>query len=151
MPAPTREAIYAAIFALISSAAEFKTKSRFLRHWSEVDVNEMPAIFMTQDGELPIWANAGSETGVPPVWSLDVSFFIYAGIGEGESTPPAKLLNPLVDAILAALKPSTPNGRQTLGGLVHHARVSGRIETDEGLFGTKTVAIVPVRALTAEL
>jgi hypothetical protein len=60
------------------------------------------------------------------------------------------VLNPLLDAIAAALAPTGADlvaGAQTLGGLVKHCWISGAIETDEGALGGQAVAIVPVEIL----
>ena len=43
------------------------------------------------------------------------------------------LLNPLLDALVAALAPSPATGTQSLGlpVMVEHAYISGKVETDE--------------------
>jgi hypothetical protein len=63
--------------------------------------------------------------------------------------PPAMLLNPLLDALEAALSPSPATGIQNLGlpAMVQHAYIAGKIETDEGVLGDQSIAIVPVQIL----
>ena len=136
-----RETIYAAAFALASGAALFNTKSRRLRHWSEVNVPEMPALFMTQKTEV-----AKTVTGQPTIWTLNVDFYIYAA-SEDPNVAPSTILNPLLDALTVLFVPPVNLGRQTLGGLVHYCRVNGSIETDEGVLGSQAVAIIPIEIL----
>jgi hypothetical protein len=59
------------------------------------------------------------------------------------------LLNPLVDAVEAALMPAATTGVQDLGlpAMVQHAYIAGKIETDEGVLGDQAVAIIPVEIL----
>jgi hypothetical protein len=63
---------------------------------------------------------------------------------------PASVLNPLIDALEAALAPLPMNGVwQNLGfpASVMHTYINGTIETDEGALGDQAVAIVPVEIL----
>jgi hypothetical protein len=138
-----REPIYGALFALLSNAADFTTASRRLRHWSDVGPVEQPALFVVQKSET-----AERKSGFPPKWRAMVDVFVYVHAPD-DVTPPSTVLNPLLDAIEAALAPGGAGGPQTLGGLAEHAWISGKIETDEGVLGGQTVAIVPVEILVA--
>lgn len=141
----SREAIYAALFELLSGAASFNTASRRLRHWSDVAAAEQPALFMVQKRET-----AARRRGLPPRWTLLVDVFVYAHAPD-ELTPPATVLNPLLDAIEAALAPdNAASNLQTLGGLAEHVSISGAVETDEGVLGGQTVAILPIEILVAQ-
>lgn len=135
-----REPIYAALFALVSGAASFVTKSRTLKHWNDVKGPEQPAIFQAQKSETVM-----RETRMPPKWLLRVDLYVYvktAGAGS-----PGEILNPLLDALDAALGEPFPGQPQTLGGLVEYARIAGAIETSEGTLGDQEVAIVPIEIL----
>lgn len=136
-----REPIYAALFALVASAASFVTVSRRLRHWSDVGAAEQPALFMIQKSE-----NAEERRPLPVKWRASVDLYIYAQAPD-ELTPPATVLNPLLDAVEAALAPDPVGHVQTLGGLVSHCWIAGRIQTDEGVLGGQAVAIVPIEIL----
>ncbi|HUB94285.1 MAG TPA: hypothetical protein VL993_00120 [Stellaceae bacterium] len=140
----TREPIYAALFALLSDAAAFATASRRLRHWAEVAPAEQPALFQVQKRET-----AKEAEGSPTVWRAEVDLYLYCQAPDDE-TPPATILNPLVDAIEAALLPAGADlatGTQSLGGLVKHCWIAGAIETDEGALGGQAVAIIPIEIL----
>ncbi len=139
-----REPIYAALFGLIESAADFTVVGRRLRHWSDVSPAEQPALFMAQKSET-----ASVKTlGAPTVWTLSVDLYVYAHSSDPYLAP-ATVLNPLLDAVEAALAPSAAIGIQDLGlpTQVQHAYIAGKIETDEGVLGDQAVAIVPVEIL----
>jgi hypothetical protein len=60
---------------------------------------------------------------------------------------PGSLLNPRIDDIEASLQPkAVDNGFQTLGlsSMVRHARLQGKLQTDEGVLGNQALAIIPV-------
>lgn len=139
-----RETIYSALFSLAASSANFVTASRRLRHWSDTAPVEQPALFMSEKG-----ATARVKTlGAPTEWRLYADFWIYAYSGD-PYVAPSSLLNPLLDALEAALLPSATTGVQNLGlgTTVQHAYIAGKVETDEGTLGDQAVAIVPVEIL----
>ncbi|HXS41985.1 MAG TPA: hypothetical protein VN766_17480 [Stellaceae bacterium] len=138
-----REPIYAALFALLQSAAPFVTASRRLRHWSDVGAAEQPALFMIQKSEA-----AEERRPLPIKWRASVELYLYAQAPD-EATPPSMVMNPLLDALEAALAPDPASHVQTLGGLVQHCWIAGRITTDEGVLGGQSVAIVPVEILVS--
>jgi hypothetical protein len=138
-----REPIYAALFALAAGAASFVTVSRRLRHWSDVGAAEQPALFMIQKSET-----AEERRPLPVKWRASVDLYIYAQAPD-ELTPPATVLNPLLDAVETALMPDPVSHVQSLGGLVSHCWIAGRIQTDEGVLGGQAVAIVPVEILVS--
>ena len=137
----TREAIYSALFARMSAAAGFATASRRLRHWSDVGTVEQPALFQVQKSET-----ARREAGLPPKWTLAVDLFLYAHAPD-DLTAAATVMNPLLDAIEAALAPDPVTNVQSLGGLAAHCWIAGKVETDEGVLGGQAVAIVPIEIL----
>jgi hypothetical protein len=138
-----REPIYAALFALAAGAANFVTASRRLRHWSDVGAAEQPALFMIQKSE-----NAEERRPLPVKWRASVDLYLYVHAPD-ELTSPATVLNPLLDAVEAALAPDPVSHVQSLGGLVSHCWIAGRVQTDEGVLGGQAVAIVPVEILAS--
>ena len=99
---------------------------------------QQPALFQTQKGET-----ITRPAGLPPRRTLAVDLVLYAVSGDS-AVAPASLLNPLIDAVEAALEPGPAFAKQTLGGLVSHCCVSGRVEIVEGVLGAQAVAIVPI-------
>ncbi len=136
----SREAIYAALFALVSATPGIRTSSRRLRLWPDVSPADQPAIFMSQIGET-----AETTTNLATRWRLQVEFYLYVHTQESTNSP-ASALNPLVDAVVNALMPPNQE-KQTLGGLVHYCRINGQIKTDEGVLGDQAVAIIPVEIM----
>lgn len=130
-----REAIYKALFEKVSSIDGLVTTSRKLLHWDKVPKEEMPALFQIQINETPM-----QSKGMPTAWEMSAELYLYV---YDETGTPATLLNEYLDKIETALKPNA-NGFQELGGLVSHCWIGGAIETDEGLLGDKSVAIIPI-------
>jgi len=138
-----REAIFSALFALVSSPAALQTKSRKLLHWNDVPASQRPALFQAQ-GRQTVAQPAAN--GLPTKWYLEASLYLYVST-EGAASP-GEVLNPILDAITATLEPNAIGTPQTLGGLVQWARIEGTIETSEGTLGDTEVAIIPIRILT---
>ncbi len=139
-----REAIYAALWTLGSSAGSFVSSNRRLRHWADVAPAEQPALFMSEKGGHA----QAKKLGAPIVWTLFADFYIYVQSSDPYAAP-ATILNPLLDALELALAPSAATGIQNLGlpQMVQHAYIAGKIETDEGVLGDQAIAIVPVEIL----
>jgi hypothetical protein len=139
-----REQIYAALWSFVAEAGEFVTASRRLRHWSDVGPAEQPAVFMSEKGGVA----KVKALGAPIVWTLAADLYVYAHSADPYLAP-ATILNPLLDAIEAALAPPPATGVQNLGlpTMVQHAYIAGKVETDEGVLGDQAIAIVPVEIL----
>jgi hypothetical protein len=139
-----REAIYAALWALASAAANFATTSRRVRHWADVTPAEQPCLIMEElreTGEI-------KALGAPTVWKLSADLGIYVHSSDPYVSPSTKL-NPLIDAVEAALAPSPVTGILNLGmpGVVQHAYIAGEIQKTPGVDGDQAVAIIPVEIL----
>ena len=117
-PQFSREAIYGALFALVSSATAFITPTRRIKEYSDVDQATQPALLQVELGEK--W---NTRPGAPPVVTLAARLFVYCESND-PAAPVSAQINALLDAVTAALAPPLlPHGsfRQTLGGLVQHA------------------------------
>ena len=137
----TRETIYAALFAKVRGAADFTSASRhYGRHI--VSSAELPSLVMQQMGEVPDRPRLGASV----VWTLQVSLRI-AACSTDVYVEPTTVLNPLVDAVEAALAPLSSSGVQDLGlpELVQNTHISGRVvfETNDN----QVTAIIPVEVL----
>jgi hypothetical protein len=138
-----REAIMTALFALVSASSAYVTKSRRLKLWTELGTGDKPAIFMAERGDT----YTRESEAVPEVVTIDVQLFIYTDAGKDQSIVPASVLNPLIDAVDAALAPSALTGLQTLGGLVSHCWIEGKIMKDPGDLDGDGVAVIPIKIL----
>lgn len=153
-----RETIFAALYArgsgarwtppVAEMAATFQTKGRKLMDWNQVPAEGMPALFQTQTSQM-----VTQRRGLPPLVTLHAEWYVYVRTNAqmDSSVTPSQLLNPVLDALDAALAPDatdpTVGNVCTLGGLVSHAWIAGDIATSEGLFGDIEVAIVPIEIL----
>jgi hypothetical protein len=142
-----REDIMAALLTLVRNVAGFAESGRRLKFWT--DVAGMPALFVIQtDNEFD--HQHGGAT-FPPRRTIGAEIWLYASTDP--ETPPGTTLNPLLDAVEAALAPPYPGAAQTLGGLVEHCWIGGaygqeaKIEIYEGHAGNQAAAIIPVRIL----
>jgi hypothetical protein len=84
-----RETIYAALWELGASAAQFTSTNRRLRHWADVAAAEQPALFMSEKGGQA----AIKKLGAPIVWTLYAEFYVYAHSNDFYLAP-AAILNP---------------------------------------------------------
>jgi len=131
-----REAIFSALEKLIEAIPGVATFSRRLMHWTDVEADRQPALYMTASNQN-VTING---YGLPPRLELPVKLYLY-----NQNRDPAQQ-NVLLDAIENALAPKDEDVL-TLGGLVSHCWIEGEIETDEGLLGDQAVAIIPVSIL----
>ena len=139
-----REPIYQALFAKLSASASFNTSSRRFKLFADVAPVDQPALFLIQRGE-----SIHTTPGMPPVSIMSCDVALYVNTRGDNSVAPATVLNPLIDAVLAALAADPVSNKQTLGGLVQHAWVEGEIQTDEGLLQEQGYALIPIRMKAA--
>lgn len=140
-----RELIFSTLFAKVSSVAPFVTAERQVKLWNDVPPSEQPALFMGQGDQ-----NVTTKFGCPSRNDMLVSLYVYCNRESDPGELAATQLNNCVDAIQEVLKPSIITGYNTLGGLVFNCVIEGRIETDEGLLGPQSVAVIPVKITVVE-
>ncbi|QJW45667.1 hypothetical protein HA075_07330 [bacterium BFN5] len=137
-----REAIYNTLFRKLEAIEGLVTASRVLKHWHDVPPSGQPALFMTQDSEVPV-----SRPGLPTTWNLVVSLYLYCNAGNDSDKVSAIEINKYLDAIQEAIRPDMVTGCQTLSGLVRDVKFGEKIETDKGLLGAQSVAIIPINII----
>ncbi len=129
--------------APINGCLTWALLSRRLKLWSDVASADQPALFITEHGEN----YAYTSENLPGKTVLNVDLFVYVAAGKDPDSIPARDLNIALDAIDACLAPDPALGRQTLGGLVGHCRVEGRIVKDPGDLDGQGLALAPLRIL----
>lgn len=149
-----REAIEAALLAFFSDLESveqdggvvFRTTTRNVRTWSEVAAEDQPALLLLKKRE-----NSEKRLGLPTKWTLGFDLLVYVATNS-ETDPqslPTQRLNPILDAIEAALAPDdVTNDACTLGGLVTRCSIDGDIEIHPGHLGDEAVAVIPFSILT---
>lgn len=138
-----RETIITALFNLLAASGAFTTANRRLKLWSSVPSSEKPALFLVERGEV----YSRASEAVPETVTMQLEIYIYTEAGKDEGTVPASALNPLIDAVDAALSPNRLTGMQTLSGLVSHCWIEGRVLKDAGDLDGDGVAVIPVKVL----
>jgi hypothetical protein len=137
-----REPIFEALFALVSGLDLFVTTSRRARLAKDVTPDEQPALFQEEGPGEDVKYKSDV---MPPTFDLYADWGIYARLPNDLSTPSGSILNPLLDAVCAALAPGPGQERQTLGGLVYNCRVDGKILKVEGLLDGQILALIPLK------
>ena len=138
MSKPTREAVFAALFAKLAGITALKTSSRTLKSIQDMNLEELPAAFQTQGKQVLLFKGS-----TPTLNDWTASWIFYAS--SNDAVCASTVLNDLVDAACSILSPPTGNNRQTLGGIVEYATIVGDIEIFEGLLGDKAIAIIPIK------
>jgi len=142
-----RENIYAALFAYFSGLTDgmdplFKTATRKLKVWEDVEPEDQPALLQLQSRE-----SCERIRGLPSKWNLSIDLYLYVHTGaiNDPDTTPSQLINPLIDAIEASIVVDDfANNACTLGGLVYHAYIDGTVEMFEGNLGDQACVIIPI-------
>ena len=143
-----RENIYAALFALASTATGFNYKSRIYKTWDDISPVDQPSLLQLQRSEKSI-----PSTNLGTTWELRVDLVIYAHTKGDTTTPASTVLNPIIDAVVNKIQPNQNHYaviEETLGGLVHRCRVDGSIEIFEGNQGGQGVAVIPIVMVVPE-
>jgi hypothetical protein len=127
----------------VSGSAGYVTTGRRLKLWTDVAAAEKPAIFQYERGD-----NYSKGNQYTTIIEMSVDLYIYTAPGMDSGVTPISILNPLIDAVDAALKPSpaTP-GRQTLGGLVSNCYIDGKVMKDPGDLDGDGIAVIPIKIL----
>jgi hypothetical protein len=141
-----RETIAAAFTALFDGlkGAPFATVSRVFQVPSEILPELTPALYIVEgDENVDEQAAYGLERYRFPFLLAIVALMPDQQGG----TAPGTVLNPLLDAVDAAINPypGTPN---TLGGLVTNCYIDGRITKADKFQGPHVAASVPVTIMT---
>lgn len=141
-----REDIFQALFALSEGvtwgapARGFVHRSRRVALWS--DLPGQPALCQAEHDE-----DVEETTGLPPVATLSASWLIYHDVGKDPQAEPARESNLILDAVQALFPAGDPDNVQTLGGLVHHCFISGKLFKDPGDLDGQALIIVLIKLL----
>ena len=162
------EPIFVNLFSLLSQTQlltdgvpngtpAFVTTSRTLPQVSAVSPVIQPALYIIE-GEQDVIENVQAAAKYELHCAAVVLF--RNELGPEPATPASTQLNNLRDAVIYQLQQATLAGdgttvvtllggqRQTLGGLVYHARVKGRILANEGLQNNQAALVFPISILS---
>ena len=144
MSRATFEQVYAALFALSTSVPGLTTTSRRLKNAQDVAPADSPALYQVQGQQKALYKP--NDPGI--IWDITATWIIVV-IDNDPTQPITPVLNPIMDAITAALAPLPSQPRNTLGGLVESCAIEGSVEIYEGVLGDRAIAVVPIRLLLA--
>ena len=120
----------------------FKTVSRRVKLFSDVDTGSQPACFQAEHT-----STEGQVTNLPYKTTLEANWIIYHAVGKDKKAIPAIENNLIIKGVRIANDPGFLDRRNTLGGLVHHCFISGRIFRDPGDIDDQAMIVVPIKLL----
>lgn len=141
-----REDIFNALFALTASltwgspSQSLAYSARRVKLWD--DLPAQPALCQAEHDE-----DIAEVTGLPSKTILSASWLIYHNLGKDPAATPASESNLILDAVQALFPSGDPDQVQTLGGLVHHCFISGKVFKDSGDLDGQALIIVPIKIL----
>jgi len=141
--AATREQVMTALLALVAGVGTFALASRRNRAPEMLTAAQSPAVFLIEDSDEYV----SPSPSLPAKRQMMVSAVFYNDVGADQNAIPATIINNALDALDAALKPTTPSGLFTLGGLVDSLQVSGKVERVQGAKTGRSLASVPIKII----
>jgi hypothetical protein len=139
----TREQITQALLARLTAAAAWGASGRRNRDPNNIASPNEPALLLIKHHEH--YERVGHN--MPPRRTMNMMAIVYIDAGSDENGIPDAILNPIQDAIDAALAPDTPQGFCTLGGLVASCIIAGEVTNAPGDMTGKGLAIIPIDIL----
>lgn len=125
----------------------FVTVSRRVKLFSEVSADQQPACFQAE------WATDEAQvTNLAYKSILNVNWIIYQCVARDPNALGNVENNAIMKGVreILAPKPSDPgfpDERNTLGGLVHHCFINGRVFRDPGDIDGQGMLVVPIKVL----
>jgi hypothetical protein len=141
-----REDIFQALFALAANVAwgdppaGFAYCSRRVKLWD--DLPGQPALCQAEPSEDVV-----EVTGLPSKITLSANWLIFHNAGKSPDAIAASQSNLILDAVQALFPSGDPDQVQTLGGLVRHCFISGKVMKDAGDLDGQALIVVPIRIL----
>jgi hypothetical protein len=131
---PVWEAMRTLLATNLGTAAH--TVSRRLKGWASTPIKSCPAVY-----QVELMEETERHPEEPPRQVLHGFLIALVVPDSGTEVATSPALNAFMAKIKAAMKPGQVNGRQTLGGLVYDARLTGSNKISEGdIDGSRTYA-----------
>ena len=123
------------------------TTSRRVKLFADVPFDQQAAGFQAEHGEI-----SEQKTGLPYKTVLEANWIIYQCVGNSKSQLGAIENNRILQSARKVLSPKPQDvgffeKRNTLGGLVHHCFISGRIFKDPGDIDGQGMLVIPIKLL----
>jgi hypothetical protein len=137
----TREDAMSALMAVLSNITSFKTIGRRFQFWDQTP--NQPALFVHHIAD----EYQRTRTGMPAKVVMECQAWIYDNSGQAVTAIPETNLHNLIDSIEVALAPPLGFPAQTLGGIVTHCWIEGRIDIHPGDAGPQAIAVMTIKIL----
>lgn len=125
----------------VSFLTGFQTVGRRVIPWNQIEAQ--PALFLIGADE-----ERAVKYGQPPRRTMGVELLVYTDVGSNPDFAPGVALNNFADAIEAALaRDNVLTNTLTLGKLVQHCWIEGKIEFYPGDLGSQAKMLIPVKIL----
>jgi hypothetical protein len=135
----------AAQIASSPPAAAFVSASMHFRQWSDVDAQQQPCLFLLRIVEDDDQQKAYGLNK----YEFKYEAWIYARVDfQNLQANPYCVLDPLIDAVDAAVKASPLIGRNNLGGIVDNCRIKGSTVIADGADDGQAVIRIPISVFT---
>jgi len=124
----------------------FKTITRRIKLFSDVPTAAQPWC-----GQAEHAVTEGQVSNMPYKTTMEANWIIYQATGKDKKVMGAIENNLILKGVRTALAPK-PNDvgfpkRNTLGGLVHHCYIGGRVFKDPGDIDDQGMMVVPIKLL----
>ncbi len=139
----TREACYVALFNQLAAGlgSTLVTIDRKLKSLDELSPAQLPALYMVVADQT-----VTQKHGTPPRRVLEADIYLYAANPDPHVTADT-VLNGLIDATQNCLAPAPGFAVQTLGRVVEHCWIAGKIAVYAAPKGQRAAALVPVQMM----
>lgn len=130
-----------------SEPTGFVTSSRRVKLFNAVPAEQQPACFQAEHANTE-----GQVSGMPYKTTLEATWLIYQCLAKDGDIEATIENNKIMKAVRQALAPfptdvGFPDHRNTLGSLVYHCMISGRVIKDPGDIDGQGMIIVPIKLL----
>jgi hypothetical protein len=130
---------------------QFVSTSRRVKLWADVPHSQQPACFQAEHAN-----NENQVSGMPYKATLEANWIIYHAFSMAQDVEGARYNTAILRGVRAALAPlpSDPGyfeKRNTLGGLVYHCFIGGRVFKDPGDIDGEAMMVIPIRLLVPSL
>lgn len=138
-----RNAVFGALEVLLQNVAGLNYDGRRLKDWSNISV--FPAMFLRSGDDI---YEKREIRGLPALVMMEGEVWIfYKTVNPDEA--PGTTLDTLIQAVEKGVEPNfAVSDVQTLGGLVEHCWIEGKVEKAVDDLGGSAIAMIPVKILT---
>lgn len=135
----------------LTTGNQFVSTSRRVKLWADVPHEQQPACFQAEHATIE-----SQVSGMPYKTTLEANWIIYHAFSMADGVEGVKYNTAILSGVRAALAPlpSDPGyyeKRNTLGGLVYHCFISGRVFKDPGDIDGEAMMVVPIKLLVPSL